>query len=133
MKGWCLFINEIPNFRRIFRCTCVRVYVSFFIMNVFNRYFPPFLTFLNFSVSDFGVLIEQYFYSKRCADADWSSFHSLLCTGERSKVSSKEALLQFIKHANGKAFLPFSFVALKFKTPRQIPLLVSSPGAFLIN
>ncbi|KAK4777023.1 hypothetical protein SAY86_005711 [Trapa natans] len=47
-----------------------------------------------------GDCKEAYYCSKRCADADWNSFHSLLCTGERSEASSREALLGFIKHAN---------------------------------
>ncbi|KAK3002867.1 hypothetical protein RJ639_018489 [Escallonia herrerae] len=35
-----------------------------------------------------------------CAEADWNSSHSLLCTGERSKSVCKEALHKFIQHAN---------------------------------
>lgn len=41
--------------------------------------------------------------SQLCAEADWDLFHSLLCTGVRSKSSDKEALLNFLQHANGKA------------------------------
>lgn len=37
-----------------------------------------------------------------CAEADWESSHSLLCTGERSDPAQREALLKFTKHANGK-------------------------------
>ncbi|XP_031383826.1 histone-lysine N-methyltransferase ATXR2 [Punica granatum] len=47
-----------------------------------------------------GGCKEAYYCSKQCAEADWSSFHSLLCTGERSEASSREVLVQFIKHAN---------------------------------
>lgn len=43
---------------------------------------------------------EAYYCSKLCAEADWELFHSLLCTGERSKSKCKEALLKFLKHAN---------------------------------
>ncbi|XP_019082951.1 PREDICTED: histone-lysine N-methyltransferase ATXR2-like [Camelina sativa] len=41
-----------------------------------------------------GFLLES------CAEADWESSHSLLCTGERSESVSREALGEFIKHAN---------------------------------
>ncbi|ESR60738.1 Histone-lysine N-methyltransferase ATXR2 [Citrus sinensis] len=44
---------------------------------------------------------EAYYCSKSCAEADWELFHSLLCTGERSKALSRAALLKFIEHANG--------------------------------
>lgn len=38
--------------------------------------------------------------SMTCAEADWESSHSLLCTGERSDPAQREALLKFTKHAN---------------------------------
>ncbi|KAK7402028.1 hypothetical protein VNO78_13964 [Psophocarpus tetragonolobus] len=41
---------------------------------------------------------EAYYCSMSCAEADWESSHSLLCTGESS--ARREALLKFIKHAN---------------------------------
>lgn len=41
--------------------------------------------------------------STSCAEAAWESSHSLLCTGEKSDPAHREALLKFIKHANGKA------------------------------
>ncbi|KAH9793045.1 Histone-lysine N-methyltransferase ATXR2 [Citrus sinensis] len=44
---------------------------------------------------------EACYCSKSCAEADWELFHSLLCTGERSKALSRAALLKFIEHANG--------------------------------
>ncbi|XP_020204122.1 histone-lysine N-methyltransferase ATXR2 [Cajanus cajan] len=43
---------------------------------------------------------EAYYCSMSCAEADWESSHSLLCTGESSDPAHKEALLKFIKHAN---------------------------------
>lgn len=43
---------------------------------------------------------EAYYCSKKCAEADWKSSHSLLCTGKRSEALSREALAKFIQHAN---------------------------------
>lgn len=43
---------------------------------------------------------EAYYCSKLCAESDWNSSHSLLCTGERSESISREALVKFIQHAN---------------------------------
>ncbi|XP_062106160.1 histone-lysine N-methyltransferase ATXR2 [Humulus lupulus] len=43
---------------------------------------------------------EAHYCSKLCAQADWESYHSLLCTGEKSESVSKEALVEFIQHAN---------------------------------
>ncbi|KAH7576775.1 hypothetical protein JRO89_XS01G0145900 [Xanthoceras sorbifolium] len=48
-----------------------------------------------------GGCKEAYYCSKLCAEADWKLSHSLLCTGERSKSLSREALSKFIQHANG--------------------------------
>lgn len=47
-----------------------------------------------------GGCKENYYCSKSCAEADWESFHSLLCTGEGSKSLSTKALQKFIEHAN---------------------------------
>ncbi|KAK3404552.1 hypothetical protein EUGRSUZ_K00860 [Eucalyptus grandis] len=47
-----------------------------------------------------GGCQEAYYCSKACADADWNSFHSLLCTGEKSEAFSTKALLRFVQHAN---------------------------------
>ncbi|XP_059661050.1 histone-lysine N-methyltransferase ATXR2 [Cornus florida] len=64
---------------------------------------------------------ETYYCSKSCAQADWDLFHSLLCTGERTKSLRKEALLKFIQHANetNDIFLlaakVISFTILKYR------------------
>lgn len=42
---------------------------------------------------------EAYYCSKSCADLDWGSSHSFLCTGQRSQSLSTDALLKFIEHA----------------------------------
>ncbi|KAG7632121.1 SET domain [Arabidopsis suecica] len=47
-----------------------------------------------------GGCQEAFYCSESCAEADWESSHSLLCTGERSESISREALGEFIKHAN---------------------------------
>ncbi|KAJ6860102.1 histone-lysine N-methyltransferase ATXR2 isoform X1 [Populus alba x Populus x berolinensis] len=46
-----------------------------------------------------GGCQEAYYCSKSCAQTDWESSHSLLCTGERSESVSIEALSKFIQHA----------------------------------
>ncbi|KAJ6289853.1 hypothetical protein OIU78_025721 [Salix suchowensis] len=46
-----------------------------------------------------GGCEEAYYCSKSCAETDWESSHSLLCTGERSESVSIEALSKFIQHA----------------------------------
>ncbi|KAK7324781.1 hypothetical protein VNO77_28620 [Canavalia gladiata] len=43
---------------------------------------------------------EAYYCSTSCAEADFESSHSLLCTGESCDPARREALLEFIKHAN---------------------------------
>ncbi|PIN18330.1 putative histone tail methylase containing SET domain [Handroanthus impetiginosus] len=47
-----------------------------------------------------GGCKEAYYCSKSCAEADWDSFHSLLCIGHGSSSPNTEALSKFIKHAN---------------------------------
>ncbi|CAH2053070.1 unnamed protein product [Thlaspi arvense] len=47
-----------------------------------------------------GGCQEAFYCSESCAKADWESSHSLLCTGERSESKSREALGEFVKHAN---------------------------------
>lgn len=47
-----------------------------------------------------GGCQEAFYCSQLCAEADWDLFHSLLCTGVRSKSLNKEALLKFFQHAN---------------------------------
>ncbi|KAL5082047.1 hypothetical protein RYX36_010468 [Vicia faba] len=52
------------------------------------------------SVPCSGGCGEAYYCSMLCAEADWESSHSLLCTGESSDPRRREALLKFVKHAN---------------------------------
>uniref|UniRef100_A0A1J3G1H6 Histone-lysine N-methyltransferase ATXR2 n=1 Tax=Noccaea caerulescens TaxID=107243 RepID=A0A1J3G1H6_NOCCA len=47
-----------------------------------------------------GGCQEALYCSESCAEADWESSHSLLCTGEKSESVSRDALGEFIKHAN---------------------------------
>ncbi|PSS05800.1 Histone-lysine N-methyltransferase [Actinidia chinensis var. chinensis] len=68
-----------------------------------------------------GGCREAFYCSELCAEADWNLFHSLLCTGMRSKSLNKEALLKFIQHANetNDIFLlaakVVSFTVLKYR------------------
>ncbi|KAG8364631.1 hypothetical protein BUALT_Bualt18G0017500 [Buddleja alternifolia] len=50
---------------------------------------------------------EAYYCSKSCAEADWDSFHSLLCIGNGSSSPNTEALSKFMQHANGKAVINY--------------------------
>ncbi|KAF3325646.1 histone-lysine N-methyltransferase ATXR2 isoform X1 [Carex littledalei] len=45
-----------------------------------------------------GGCEEEQYCSQSCADADWETYHSLLCTSSSNKQSS--VLLKFIEHAN---------------------------------
>ncbi|WVZ87279.1 hypothetical protein U9M48_033940 [Paspalum notatum var. saurae] len=47
-----------------------------------------------------GGCEEQVYCSQSCADSDWDSYHSLLCTGSKTEPSRKAALQKFIRHAN---------------------------------
>ncbi|KAJ4831688.1 Histone-lysine N-methyltransferase atxr2 [Turnera subulata] len=47
-----------------------------------------------------GGCAEAFYCSEQCAEADWESSHSLLCTGESSQSLSREALTKFMQHAN---------------------------------
>ncbi|KFK39502.1 hypothetical protein AALP_AA3G252100 [Arabis alpina] len=47
-----------------------------------------------------GRCQEAFYCSESCAKTDWETSHSLLCTGERSETISREALGEFIQHAN---------------------------------
>ncbi|KAG5226537.1 histone-lysine N-methyltransferase ATXR [Salix suchowensis] len=61
------------------------------------------------------------FIFKSCAETDWESSHSLLCTGERSESVSIEALSKFIQHATetNDIFLlaakTISFIILRYR------------------
>ncbi|KAL9229307.1 hypothetical protein vseg_004790 [Gypsophila vaccaria] len=43
---------------------------------------------------------EEFYCSETCAENDWKTCHSLLCTGEKSNASCPEALSEFFEHAN---------------------------------
>ncbi|KAK9705029.1 hypothetical protein RND81_07G027900 [Saponaria officinalis] len=43
---------------------------------------------------------EEFYCSDLCAENEWKTCHSLLCTGEKSNASSPEALTEFFEHAN---------------------------------
>ncbi|CAA0839094.1 Histone-lysine N-methyltransferase ATXR2 [Striga hermonthica] len=69
-----------------------------------------------------GACKEAYYCSKSCAEADWESFHSLLCIGRGSSSSSNtEALVKFTKHANETndifilASKVISFIILRYR------------------
>ncbi|KAF8649304.1 hypothetical protein HU200_064364 [Digitaria exilis] len=43
----------------------------------------------------------ELYCSQSCADSDWDSYHSLLCTGSKTEPSRRSALQKFVEHANG--------------------------------
>ncbi|KAJ1272913.1 hypothetical protein BS78_06G239400 [Paspalum vaginatum] len=47
-----------------------------------------------------GGCEEQVYCSQSCADSDWDSYHSLLCTGSKTEPLQKSALQKFVRHAN---------------------------------
>ncbi|KHN36551.1 Histone-lysine N-methyltransferase ATXR2 [Glycine soja] len=60
---------------------------------------------------------EAYYCGMSCAEVDWESSHSLLCTGESSDSARREALLKFIKHANA-----ISSTMLKYRKLKAVSL-----------
>jgi len=66
--------------------------------------------------------------SMSCAEADWESSHLLLCTGESSDPARREALLKFIKHANGKTPIGVN----NFKHSKFVLILFSFFFLFLL-
>ncbi|XVF01825.1 hypothetical protein REPUB_Repub04eG0122800 [Reevesia pubescens] len=75
-----------------------------------------------------GECEEALYCSKSCAEADWESSHSLLCTGEKSESLSRKALLKFIQHANetNDIFL-LAAKAISFTILRYRKLKASQP------
>ncbi|PKA63705.1 Histone-lysine N-methyltransferase ATXR2 [Apostasia shenzhenica] len=47
-----------------------------------------------------GGCEEEHYCSKLCADIDWDTVHSLLCTGKTSDSFRQAALVKFTEHAN---------------------------------
>ncbi|GMJ05540.1 histone-lysine N-methyltransferase ATXR2, SET DOMAIN PROTEIN 36 [Hibiscus trionum] len=76
-----------------------------------------------------GGCEEAFYCSKSCAEADWESFHCLLCTGEKSECCSRKALLKFIQHANetNDIFL-LAAKAISFTILRHRKLKASHPS-----
>ncbi|KAJ0974832.1 hypothetical protein J5N97_016797 [Dioscorea zingiberensis] len=72
-----------------------------------------------------GGCEEEHYCSKLCAESDWESVHSLLCTGQ-SSGSSQAAMLRFLEHANGTndifilAAKVISFTILKYRKLKQL-------------
>lgn len=76
-------------------------------MDFLNFSFPWLLWYLlcTFCVLKYDIISSDGVVntcSMSCAEADWESSHLLLCTGESCDPARREALLKFIKHANGK-------------------------------
>ncbi|KAH9318680.1 hypothetical protein KI387_020449, partial [Taxus chinensis] len=47
-----------------------------------------------------GGCSDEHYCSTSCAEAAWETFHSILCTGERSLCKNKAGLLDFKQHAD---------------------------------
>uniref|UniRef100_A0A0E0KVK7 SET domain-containing protein n=1 Tax=Oryza punctata TaxID=4537 RepID=A0A0E0KVK7_ORYPU len=64
---------------------------------------------------------EERYCSQSCADSDWETYHSLLCTGSKTEPSRRSALQKFVEHANGSndiflvAAKAITFTLLRYK------------------
>ncbi|XP_020102311.1 histone-lysine N-methyltransferase ATXR2 [Ananas comosus] len=73
-----------------------------------------------------GGCEEEHYCSQFCAESDWTSYHSLLCTGSNTGESRRSALLKFIDHANGTndiflvAAKAISFTILRYKKLKSL-------------
>ncbi|XP_020570983.1 histone-lysine N-methyltransferase ATXR2 isoform X2 [Phalaenopsis equestris] len=72
-----------------------------------------------------GGCEEEHYCSKVCADSDWESIHSLLCTGKSSGSLWQAAAVKFTEHANRTndifilAAKVISFVILRYRRLKQ--------------
>ncbi|KAK8951636.1 Histone-lysine N-methyltransferase ATXR2 [Platanthera zijinensis] len=72
-----------------------------------------------------GGCEEEHYCSKPCAEYDWESVHSLLCTGKGSDSLRQAAVVRFIEHANGTndifilAAKVISFTILRYRRLKQ--------------
>ncbi|BAS91148.1 Os04g0629100, partial [Oryza sativa Japonica Group] len=70
---------------------------------------------------------EERYCSQSCADSDWETYHSLLCTGSKTEPSQRSALQKFIEHANGSndiflvAAKAITFTLLRYKKLKTQP------------
>ncbi|CAN0896976.1 Histone-lysine N-methyltransferase ATXR2 [Linum grandiflorum] len=87
------------------------------------------------TVSCAGGCGEAYYCSTSCAEADWASSHSLLCTGKRSESLSTDALLKFAQHANETNDIFFlaaktiAFTILRYRKLKAACLEQKQPGS----
>ncbi|KAL0917397.1 hypothetical protein M5K25_012453 [Dendrobium thyrsiflorum] len=72
-----------------------------------------------------GGCEEEHYCSKVCADSDWESFHSLLCTGKSSCSLRQDAIVKFTEHADRTndifilAAKVISFTILRYRRLKQ--------------
>ncbi|XP_028551994.1 histone-lysine N-methyltransferase ATXR2 isoform X2 [Dendrobium catenatum] len=72
-----------------------------------------------------GGCEEEYYCSKVCADSNWESMHSLLCTGKSSCSLRQAAIVKFTEHANSTndifilAAKVISFTILRYRRLKQ--------------
>ncbi|KAL6651985.1 hypothetical protein ACP70R_010910 [Stipagrostis hirtigluma subsp. patula] len=63
----------------------------------------------------------ELYCSQSCAESDWESYHSLLCTGSETEPLQRSALQKFVEHANGTndiflvAAKAITFTMLRYK------------------
>ncbi|RLM66596.1 histone-lysine N-methyltransferase ATXR2 [Panicum miliaceum] len=78
----------------------------------------------------------ELYCSQSCADSDWDSYHSLLCTGSKTEPSRRSALQKFVEHANGTndiflvAAKAITFTLLRYKKLQRHP--ASHESSFLL-
>ncbi|KAF8649563.1 hypothetical protein HU200_064257 [Digitaria exilis] len=81
----------------------------------------------------------ELYCSQSCADSDWDSYHSLLCTGSKTEPSRRSALQKFVEHANGTndiflvAAKAITFTLLRFKKLKRQPASHESNFSLLME
>ncbi|KAG2569014.1 histone-lysine N-methyltransferase ATXR2-like isoform X2 [Panicum virgatum] len=81
----------------------------------------------------------ELYCSQSCADSDWNSYHSLLCTGSKTEPSRRSALQKFVEHANGTndiflvAAKAITFTLLRYKKLKRQPASHESNFSLLME
>ncbi|KAG2574951.1 histone-lysine N-methyltransferase ATXR2-like isoform X2 [Panicum virgatum] len=81
----------------------------------------------------------ELYCSQSCADSDWDSYHSLLCTGSKTEPSRRSALQKFVEHANGTndiflvAAKAITFTLLRYKKLKRQPASHESSFSLLME
>ncbi|CAN6240994.1 unnamed protein product [Urochloa humidicola] len=81
----------------------------------------------------------ELYCSQSCADSDWDSYHSLLCTGSKTEPLRRSALQKFVQHANGTndiflvAVKAITFTLLRYMKLKRQPASHESSFSLLME